>query len=36
VMNVMVNDYPYTGVCLFLWCTYSFVCAIQIDARSGL
>jgi hypothetical protein len=27
VMNVMVNDYPCTGVCLFIWRTYSFVCA---------
>jgi hypothetical protein len=29
VMNVMVNDYPCTGVCLFIWRTYSFVCAIR-------
>jgi hypothetical protein len=28
-MNVMVNDYPCTGVCLFIWSTYSFVCAIR-------
>jgi hypothetical protein len=27
-VNVMVNDYPCTGVCLFIWRTYSFVCAI--------
>jgi hypothetical protein len=27
--NVMVNDYPCTGECLFIWCTYSFVCAIH-------
>jgi hypothetical protein len=26
--NVMVNDYPCTGVCLFIWRTYSFVCVI--------
>jgi hypothetical protein len=25
----MVNDYPYIGVCLFIWRTYSFVCAIR-------
>jgi hypothetical protein len=25
----MVNDYPCTGVCLFIWRTYSFVCAIR-------
>jgi hypothetical protein len=25
----MVNDYSYTGVCLFIWRTYSFVCAIR-------
>jgi hypothetical protein len=24
----MVNDYPCNGVCLFIWCTYSFVCTI--------
>jgi hypothetical protein len=29
VMNVMVNDYPCTGVCLFIWHTYSFVCVIR-------
>jgi hypothetical protein len=23
VMNVMVNDYPYTGLCLFIWRMYS-------------
>jgi hypothetical protein len=28
-VNVMVNDYPCTGVCLFIWRTYSFVCAIR-------
>jgi hypothetical protein len=28
-MNVMVNDYPCTGVCLFIWRTYSFVCVIH-------
>jgi hypothetical protein len=28
-VNVMVNDYPCTGVCLFIWRTYSFVCAIH-------
>jgi hypothetical protein len=26
--NVMVNDYPCSGVCLFIWRTYSFVCVI--------
>jgi hypothetical protein len=26
---VMVNDYPCNGVCLFIWCTYSFVCTIR-------
>jgi hypothetical protein len=26
---VMVNDYPCTGVCLFIWRTYSFVCTIR-------
>jgi hypothetical protein len=26
---VMVNDYPCNGVCLFMWCTYSFVCTIH-------
>jgi hypothetical protein len=25
----MVNDYPCSGVCLFIWRTYSFVCAIR-------
>jgi hypothetical protein len=25
----MVNDYLCTGVCLFIWCMYSFVCAIH-------
>jgi hypothetical protein len=29
VTNVMVNVYPCTGVCLFIWRTYSFVCAIR-------
>lgn len=24
-----MNDYPYIGVCLFIWCTYSFVCVIR-------
>jgi hypothetical protein len=28
-VNIMVNDYPCTGVCLFIWHTYSFVCAIH-------
>jgi hypothetical protein len=28
-VKVMVNDYPCTGVCLFIWRTYSFVCAIR-------
>jgi hypothetical protein len=28
-VNVMVNDYPCTGVYLFIWHTYSFVCAIR-------
>jgi hypothetical protein len=28
-VNIMVNDYPCTGVCLFIWRTYSFVCAIH-------
>jgi hypothetical protein len=28
-VNIMVNDYPCTGVCLFIWRTYSFVCAIR-------
>jgi hypothetical protein len=28
-MNVMVNNYPCTSVCLFIWCIYSFVCAIR-------
>jgi hypothetical protein len=27
--NVMVNDYPCTGECLFIRRTYSFVCAIR-------
>jgi hypothetical protein len=29
--NIVVNDYPCTGVCLFIcsWCTYSFVCVIR-------
>jgi hypothetical protein len=27
-VNVMVNDYPCIGVCLFIWRTYSFVCTI--------
>jgi hypothetical protein len=26
---VMVNDYPCNGVCLFIWCTYSFVYTIR-------
>jgi hypothetical protein len=26
---VMVNDYSYNGVCLFIWCTYSFLCMIR-------
>jgi hypothetical protein len=36
-VNVMVNDYPCTGVCLFIR-AYIFFCmhATQIDARSGL
>jgi hypothetical protein len=25
---VMVNDYPCNGVCLFIWCMYSFLCTI--------
>jgi hypothetical protein len=29
IENVMVNDYRCTGVCLFIWRTYSFVCAIH-------
>jgi hypothetical protein len=29
VINVMVNDYPCTGVYLFIWRTYSFVCTIR-------
>jgi hypothetical protein len=28
-VNVMVNDYTCTGVCLFIWRKYSFVCAIR-------
>jgi hypothetical protein len=28
-VNIMVNDYPCTGVCLFIWRMYSFVCAIR-------
>jgi hypothetical protein len=28
-VNLMVNDYPCTGVCLFIWRTYSFVCVIR-------
>jgi hypothetical protein len=28
-VNVMVNDYPCTGVCLFIWRTYSFICVIR-------
>jgi hypothetical protein len=28
-VNVMLNDYPYTGVCLFIWRTYSFIRAIH-------
>jgi hypothetical protein len=28
-VNVMVNGYPWTGVCLFVWRTYSFVYAIR-------
>jgi hypothetical protein len=27
-VNVKVNDYPCTGVCLFIWRTYSFVCVL--------
>jgi hypothetical protein len=26
---VMVNDYPYNGVCLFIWRTYSFSMMIR-------
>jgi hypothetical protein len=26
---VMVNDYSCNGVCLFIWCTHSFVCTIH-------
>jgi hypothetical protein len=26
---VMMNDYPWDGVCLFIWRTYSFVCTIR-------
>jgi hypothetical protein len=34
---VMVNDYSCNGVCLFIWCTYSFcMYDTQIDARSWL
>jgi hypothetical protein len=29
VINVMVNDYLCTGVCLFIWRVYSFVCVIH-------
>jgi hypothetical protein len=29
VMNVMVNNYSCTGVCLFIWRMYSFVCVIR-------
>jgi hypothetical protein len=28
-VNVMVNEYPCTCVYLFIWRTYSFVCAIR-------
>jgi hypothetical protein len=32
---VMVNDYSYNGVCLFIWRTYSFyMYDTQIDARN--
>jgi hypothetical protein len=37
---VMVNDYPCNGVCLFIWCTYSFVFTIrksmlEVDCEVG-
>jgi hypothetical protein len=28
-VNVMVNDYLCTDVCLFIWRTYSFVCTLR-------
>jgi hypothetical protein len=28
-VNALVNDYSCTGVCLFIWRTYSFVRAIR-------
>jgi hypothetical protein len=32
-VNVMVNDYPCTGVCFLFGRTYYFVCAIRKSMR---